>query len=229
MMNVDHQNEMPQEKTNEKKRGRPKSSLSKLKGQRLRQRLQNIRNDLIETCKDGDIEMDELLGMIGFKYYMNNNDMEKYDFKKGQTFKKIKLGQDPYDKKSLKPIECLYLLDYLAIGKSKYGKLKQFLEQYIHLPNYNEVSEVKKTIIPKICNSINDGKWCNLIDLIPTLTRDTLQCLVEPKKLDLVENEVNVELTCGFDSSGNHAQFRSSTNESKNIILGNFLGSYTFF
>ena len=97
----------------------------------------------------------------------------------------------PTPRKALSPKSGLYLLQNLDIGKTRYSKLKMYLEKWISLPNYQEVSSLKHEIIPEYGSTIRKGLWCPLRELLPRFTRSLLENLTQIDTSDAIATNGN--------------------------------------
>ena len=136
------------------KPGRP-SKIGKISPKTLRRRIKPVLSQLKSICNDSGIEMSELLGTIGRKFYLENG--ENYDSDKGNIFSKLSDNVDPYVEEI--PLDlALYLKSSLEIGDRKYHHLRKVLSPYLRLPSKNKVRIRKHQICPAFENSFNQGK-----------------------------------------------------------------------
>ena len=70
------------------------SKVGKISPKTLKRRIKPVLAQLKSICKDSKVEMSELLGIIGRKFYLENS--ENYDLNKGTIFSKLSNNVDPY-------------------------------------------------------------------------------------------------------------------------------------
>ena len=137
------------------KMGRP-SKKGKISPDTLDRRLQPVLATLAKICEDSKIEMFELLGILGRKFYLKGG--PDYNFEQGQIFDQVSKGIDPSPKEI--PIDlALYTMTSLEIGDKKYHHLSKTLSNYVKFPSKNRVRQRKHEICPEYENSFNQGLY----------------------------------------------------------------------
>ena len=137
------------------KMGRP-SKKGKVSPDTLDRRLKPILASLVKVCRDSGLEMFEVLGNLGRKFYLTGG--PNYDYEQGQIFDQVSKGIDPSPKEV--PLDlALFTMTSLEIGDKKYHHLCKVLSKYVKLPSKNWVRQRKHEICPVFENSFNQGLY----------------------------------------------------------------------
>ena len=131
-----------------KSTGAKKKPFLELTDRHKRNKLKDLKSDLKDFCTEEKVDMFTLLGIIGKDIFLERSDL--YDFKIGTFFKEIAEGKDVLEKRFLTPEQGLFIQEYLQLGKMKYSNLKQFLDQFVHLPGITQVRKLRKSLLPKV-------------------------------------------------------------------------------
>ena len=76
---------------------------------------------------------------------------------------------------------------------------------FVPLPSDDKLSRFFKELKPNLETDDNGGEWAKLSDIVPRITKATIENLVEDT--DNLPELLKVVVTCGFDGSGRHSLF----------------------
>ena len=139
--------------TPKSKGGRP-TKLGKVSPKTLQRRLLPILLKLKKLCAELGLEMYQILGLIGRRFYNTAGKNNNYGL--GQMFDQVFAGIDT--SRPEVPIDlALFTMVFLQMGDRKYHHLAKTLAKYVRLPPKNRVRKRKHQIVPKYENTRNQG------------------------------------------------------------------------
>ena len=187
--------------------GRPEGTKRRLDGcgdRRMKDRSKKIFQQMLDFCNEEGMNMWQFLGIQGKRHYSDKSNREEYSLEKGKMFQAIAEGRTPFEYQHLQAKAGLYLQTSLAIGRTKYLNLRQFLVPHdINLPNTKKVSEYKTELVPKFDDFLN-GIWLPMDKLIHLAVKQLFESQMATIGHEKLENLEKLILTgCyGFDASG---------------------------
>ena len=188
------------------KLGQPVRHLIGLGPRQLNNRTKALRSTVKDFCASEKVPVDKVLGIIGKSNFFSNG--SDRDQAKGDMFKKIAEGKDPFEKKEMNVDQGVYVQDSLGIGRTRYTDHAKFLKQFdLKCPNPANIRKRRLEFTPEILEGPNEGVWVNLYEACKLITKETIVHLAKDNFDKLVnEDPVNwlldVELDCGLDGSG---------------------------